>query len=178
MIDKLPEPVWKSEILIRRLVQKDLPELEWDGEFKHFRRLYAEIYRSTSQGRALMWVAELPGVGIIGQVFVQLNSTRSELADGLTRAYIYGFKVKPEYREAGIGSNLLRTVEEDLYRRKFDFITLNVGRDNLAARRFYERHGYEVVADEPGRWSYYDAEGQRREINEPAWRMLKAIHPT
>jgi len=52
---------------------------------------------------------------------------------------------------------------------------LNVSRDNLDARRLYERLGYRVVAGDPGRWSYLDEHGIRHDVNEPAWRMEKKL---
>ncbi len=122
-----------------------------------------------------MWVADLPGEEIVGQVFVQLESSRNELANGKNRAYIYGFRVKPAYQCAGIGTKLLTTVENDLQQRKFEWITLNVGRENLDARRFYDRHGYYVVAADPGQWTYTDDQGRKNQVNEPAWRMLKRL---
>jgi ribosomal protein S18 acetylase RimI-like enzyme len=125
-----------------------------------------------------MWAADLPGKGLIGQLFVQLNSARKELADGQGRAYIYGFRVKPLYRGLGVGSRLLQIVEADLRRRNFTWVCLNVSRENRDALRFYQRYGYQVVAAEPGRWSYLDERGRRHNVHEPAWRMEKRIKTT
>lgn len=169
-------PAWVSELKYRFLKQEDLPALEWDGEYAHFRRLYREIYQSACQGKAQMWVADLNGVGIIGQLFVQLVSARLELADGSTRAYIYGFRIKGPYRRYGVGSGMLKAVEADLARRKFQYATLNVGQENPDARRFYERHGYWVVGAEAGRWHYLDDQGKRHDVHEPAWRMEKRLN--
>jgi ribosomal protein S18 acetylase RimI-like enzyme len=169
-------PPWLSQLQIRILVQADLPALEWGGEFTHFRRLYQDVYQNTCRGRAVMWGADLPERGIIGQVFVQLDSGRKELADGASRAYVYGFRVQAGFRNTGVGSRLLQAVELDLAQREFRWVTLNVGRQNLAARRFYERHGYRVIAAEPGHWSYLDDQGLRREVHEPAWRMEKRLN--
>lgn len=164
-----------DSLQIRVLGADDLPALEWDGEFAHFRRLYREIYQSARLGRAVMWVADLPSQGVIGQVFVQLDSARKELADGFSRAYVYGFRVKAPYRSQGVGGRILQAVEADLAGRHFRRVTLNVGRDNPNAQRFYERHGYHVVAAEPGRWSYLDDDNQRHDVHEPAWRMEKTL---
>ena len=125
-----------------------------------------------------MWAADLPGKDLIGQLFVQLNSARKELADGKARAYIYGFRVKPLYRGLGVGSRLLQIVEADLGQRNFSWASLNVGQDNPDALRFYQRYGYQVVAAEPGRWSYLDEQGRRHNVHEPAWRMEKRIKTT
>jgi ribosomal protein S18 acetylase RimI-like enzyme len=166
-----------EQVEIRPVRRDDLPALEWDGEYTHFRRLYREVFQSFSNGEALMWTADLPGRGLIGQLFVQLNSARKELADGKSRAYIYGFRVKPSYRGLGVGSRLLYTAEADLAQREFRWISLNVGRQNQDALRFYKRCGYQLVAAEPGRWSYQDDQGQRHEVHEPAWRMEKRLDP-
>ena len=168
-------PGWLSRLQVRQVVQQDLLALEWDGEYRHFRRLYRDIYHSACQGKAILWVADQEAAGVIGQVFVQLDSARKELADGMARAYIYGFRVRPVYRNLGVGGQMLQTVEYNLERRSFELATLNVGRENPDARRFYERYGYRVVAEEPGRWSYIDDQGKRREVHEPAWRMEKRL---
>lgn len=122
-----------------------------------------------------MWVAELTAHGVIGQVFTQLISNRIELADGKDRAYIYGFRIRPAYRGQGLGSKMLKLVEIDLQQRGFRFVTLNVGQDNILARKLYERMGYRVVDSDPGEWSYLDHDGVHREVSEPAWRMEKTL---
>jgi ribosomal protein S18 acetylase RimI-like enzyme len=164
-----------DQIVIRQVRHNDLPALEWDGQYKHFRRLFRHAYQRGREGKAVLWIAELPGEGLIGQIFVQLVTHRSELADGNTRAYIYAFRVRPEHRGEGLGTLLLETVEEDLRMRGFKNVCLNVGRDNINARRLYERLGYSVVASEEGIWSYIDHRGRRRQVHEPAWRMEKEL---
>jgi ribosomal protein S18 acetylase RimI-like enzyme len=164
-----------SKINIRRARSSDLPELEWDGELSHFRRVFSEVFRHMSTNDAIIWIVELEGVGLIGQVFVQLLSNRSELADGSSRAYIYGFRIKKDYRNQGMGTHLLHFVEEDLYQRGFRLISLNVSQENKGARRLYERYGYRVIAPDPGDWSYIDDHGRIRYVHEPAWRMQKNL---
>jgi ribosomal protein S18 acetylase RimI-like enzyme len=160
---------------LRYATRDDLTALEWKGEYTHFRRLYQEIYKNASKGKALMWVVDVPETGIIGQLFVQLESPRHELADGRQRAYFYGFRIQPAYRDHGLGSQLLKKAESDLVKRRFRWVTLNVGRQNLKALRFYERHGYRIISEEPGEWSYIDHLGRYQEVCEPAWRIQKCI---
>jgi ribosomal protein S18 acetylase RimI-like enzyme len=162
-------------IFIRPANKDDLIDLEWEGEYQHFRRLYADAYMMVEQGKAIIWIAEADGSGLIGQCFVSLKGNRAELADGVTRAYIYGFRVRPEYRNLGIGARIMYTLEQDLWKRGFRQVTLNVGKDNPDARRFYNRMGYNVIGSDPGRWSYIDEKGKRRDMHEPAWRMLKNL---
>jgi ribosomal protein S18 acetylase RimI-like enzyme len=164
-----------DQAVIRQVTHDDLPALEWDGKYTHFRRLYRDIYDSSLRGEAVLWILELPEAGVIGQLFVQLISSRTDLADGEKRAYMYAFRVQPEYRGHGLGTHLLRAVEDDLVRRGFRIAVLNVARENEAARLFYQRQGYQVVAAEPGQWSYLDDQGRRCWVDEPAWRMEKML---
>jgi len=164
-----------NQVCIRQADKDDLIRLEWDGEYTHFRRLYADTYTMVEQGKAVIWIAEADGQGLIGQCFVSLKGNRPELADGVIRAYIYGFRIRPEHRNQGVGTQIMHTVEQDLWQRGFRQVTLNVGKDNQDAHRFYDRLGYNVVGSDPGRWSYIDDKGKRRDMHEPAWRMLKTL---
>jgi ribosomal protein S18 acetylase RimI-like enzyme len=164
-----------SSVYIRPVVEKDLRALEWDGEFIHFRQLYADTYRRFQHGDCLMWVADLTNIGVIGQLFISLNSNRPSLSDGYQRAYIFGFRVKNPYRNFGVGSYMMRFVETDLKNRGFQKVTLNVARDNPGALRLYKRLGYQIAGTEPGRWSYIDHRGFRQDVVEPAWRMEKLV---
>ena len=126
-------------------------------------------------GSSILWVAEKPVDGIIGQVFIQLTADRLELADGYSRAYMYAFRIRPPYRRAGLGTRMIQEIEDDLLHRRFCWLTLNVGKTNYSARRLYSRLGYRVVAHEAGRWSYRDEKGVLQNVVEPAWRMQKLI---
>jgi ribosomal protein S18 acetylase RimI-like enzyme len=165
-----------ARINFRHAQRSDLLSLEWEGEFSHFRRLYLEAYRSSELDQAVIWIAELNEVGLVGQLFVHLRSDRRELADGETSAYIYGFRIRPAYQSKGIGTRLLEIAEEDLFLRGYRIVNLNVGQDNHRAKQLYERLGYRVIGTDPGRWSYYDQHGKRQDVNEPAWRMQKELH--
>jgi len=160
---------------IRTLQEKDLRSLEWGGEFTHFRRLYQEIFYSYIEGNSILWVVNRDCYELIGQIFVQFKSRRPELADGIQRAYFYGFRIKPAFRGNGIGTALLNHAETDLVGRNFCQATLNVARENMYTQLFYKHRGYKIVAPESGHWSYFDHLGNRREINEPSWRMVKMI---
>ena len=165
-----------AQLNIRKATDNDLIHLEWDGEYRHFRKLYQDIFESSKKGDAILWVVDLNGYGIVGQAFIQLISARIELADGVTRAYLYGFRIHPDYRNQGIGSYLLQYVETDLYSRGFLTVCLNVGRENSDARRLYHRNGYRIVGVEAGEWSYLDDNGLRKYVHEPAWRMEKLLN--
>lgn len=164
-----------NQVFIRQAIKDDLAELEWDGEYTHFRRLYADTYNMVEQGKAVIWVAEVDSSGLIGQCFVSLKGSRPELSDGVHRAYIYGFRVRPQFRNHGIGTKMMLILEDDLKKRGFQQVTLNVGKENHDARRFYNRLGYTIIGSDPGDWYYIDDKGKRRDMHEPAWRMVKEL---
>lgn len=178
MVGRTIEPVMGmdiNQVRIRRLAYEDLPALEWNGEFIHFRNVYEGVYRRMQNGTAEAWVAESGRDGIVGQVFLQLDCDRPELANGWNRAYLYSFRIKPEYRNLGLGTRMLDVLQNYLVKRKFTRLTLNVARDNPDARRLYERLGFQIVADEPGIWSYKDHNGKIQTVEEPSWRMEKKL---
>jgi ribosomal protein S18 acetylase RimI-like enzyme len=164
-----------SGVEVRLAGREDLIALEWEGEYTHFRKVYEEAFVRMQSGLTLIWVLDLPGTGIIGQAFIQLHCGRPELADGLDRAYMYAFRVRPQYRSLGLGSMLLEYIERYLISRHFSFMTLNVAKDNPRAQKLYLKHGYRVVAHEPGDWSYLDDRGVIQYVHEPAWRMEKKL---
>jgi len=167
---------WLAEATIRPLAEADLPALEWDGEFTHFRRVYARAYERSRRGHALLWVAARPPGLLLGQLFVLLNSdTDPQVADGCRRAFIHSFRVRPQFRRGGLGSRLIQWAETDLLERGFDWVSLHVARDNEPAIRFYERWGYQRVEHVSGEWSYEDHEGLTRHVVEPGWRMGKHL---
>jgi len=174
-LNAITSPNWLSQVIIRKITRSDLPALEWNGEYRHLRRVYSFSFQAQEFGRAVIWVAEHPDAGIIGQIFLQLISDRLELADGINRAHIYSFRIKPPYRCAGLGSIILNKAEAYLRESSFRYVTLNVAKSNQKAQRFYKRHNYQIASHESGRWSYPDDEGEWHDVEEPAWRMQKEL---
>jgi ribosomal protein S18 acetylase RimI-like enzyme len=164
-----------SDLTIRQVTRADLPGLEWEGEYWKFREMFANLYRTSQSGRALMWVVVSPGGELIGQAFVMLKSGERDAADGASRAYVFSFRVKDKWRNRGIGTHLMAFVEDDLRHRGYQFVTLNVAKENQVALRLYERLGYKVISAQPGIWSYRDPDGIVHHVKEPAWRMMKKL---
>ena len=166
-----------SHLKIRPVKKEDLQALEWEGAYKKYRRMYADIFYSTLFQKSLMWVVEIEGKGIIGQAFVILKSTALDLADrdGKRRAYLFGFRIREAWRNMGVGSYLMGFIEGDLSKRGYHIITLNVDKDNVDALRLYQRLGYQIAGSHAGKWSYVDDQGDLQYVNEPSWRMVKGI---
>jgi ribosomal protein S18 acetylase RimI-like enzyme len=128
-------------------------------------------------GRGEIWLADLSQswLGrqlVIGQLILSL---RFSAYGGLESAYLYGFRVKDQYRSQGVGSLMLDVVEESLRRRGCTSLLLNVAQVNNDARRLYERRRYQVMGEDEGHWFYTDHLGVSHEVHEPAWRMEKRL---
>jgi len=159
-------------IVIRAARADDLEAMEWEGEYRRYRVVYQRAYAESLRGRRVLLVAELQGL-IIGQIFVQVDST---LAAGSGRAaYLYALRVRPEYRSRGIGTELVREAEALLRQRGFGRALISVAKDNDAARRLYERLGFEVFGEDAGNWTYIDDQGQVQEAHEPAFLLEKLL---
>jgi len=164
------------EFIIRPLREEELPALEWDGEYAHFRHLFRQSFEEMQLGQRVMLVATAAGSGALaGQVFIQFISSDPKYADGASRGYLYALRVKPEYQNRGLGRQLIQAAEEQLRGRAMQVSTIGVAKDNLHAQRLYERMGYQIVGEDPGRWTYVDHHGRLREVNEPSWLMAHVL---
>ena len=160
------------DIMIRLATEADLPDLEWDGEYRHFRRLYRQAMRDARRGNRALLVAEIEGQ-IVGQLFVQYNLIRSDLINEAHSAYLHAFRVRPAYRNLRVGTRLMQTAETHLIDRGYRRALIAVAQDNPDARRLYERLGYRFYAEDPGVWSYIDDQGRMKHVREPAFILEK-----
>lgn len=164
----------KVDLRIRHATVLDLPALEWDGEYQHFRRLYREAMEGVRKGRRKIFVAET-GDHVIGQIFVNFFSSWRNSIAGLRTGYLHSFRVKPEYRNRGIGRKLIRTAEEVLIENGFHLAVIAVAQRNDGALRLYQKLGYEIFRNDPGRWAYIDHNDQVQHISEPAFILRKSL---
>jgi ribosomal protein S18 acetylase RimI-like enzyme len=71
----------------------------------------------------------------------------SQVNAGEVDDYLSMLVLAPAYRSLGVGAQLLSTIQADS-RSKARGLYLRVFRTNANARRFYERNGWALVADE------------------------------
>jgi ribosomal protein S18 acetylase RimI-like enzyme len=161
-------------VTIRLAEKSDISKLEWYGQFIHFRYVLRRAYREQERGRRFMLVADCNGFPI-GQVFIQLSSTNTRVADGKNRAYLYSFRVMEMFQGHGIGTKLLKEAEKMLVERGFRSATLSVTKTNTDAMRLYQRHGYRIFSEDPGRWDYIDHRGITQYVEEPCWVLEKFL---
>jgi ribosomal protein S18 acetylase RimI-like enzyme len=76
--------------------------------------------------------------------FVMFSMEHGEFEQDVSRGIVENLYVRAGSRNEGVGSELLSAAETELSERGADVISLGVMAANEAARRFYERHGYDV----------------------------------
>ncbi len=162
------------DLIIRQARIDDLRQMEWDGAYINFRRVFADTYRAMQRGQRMILIAEKQAV-LAGQVFIQFSSQDPLFADGMLRGYLYSFRVKPEYQRQGIGTALLHAAEDILRDRGYHHGIIAVAKDNPRAQRLYEREGYRVFSEDPGEWQYYDHLSILRQVIEPCWVLEKLL---
>ena len=157
---------------IRHARETDLSALEWGGEFRRFRRLYRAAFEDSRRGERALLVAEVDGE-IVGQLFVQFEGTL--VGDPDTTGYLYAFRVRPAWRNQGIGTALVAEAERRLLSEGLTRAVIAVGKANEPALRLYERLGYTRFGEDPGEWSYIDDHGRIQDIVEPAYLLEKIL---
>lgn len=107
---------------------------------------WAQIMREApTAGSTVIYPAEHEGT-IIG--FGSCGAQRTEsLKDKGYDGEITAIYVLREFQKRKIGTRLFRAASSDLLRRGFNAAALWVLRDNLRAKRFYERYGGRVIAE-------------------------------
>ncbi len=163
-----------SDVLIRHATEADLPALEWDGEYRKYRRVYRRAMEDARRGRRILFVAEI-GDEIVGQIFVQFSRQRSHKGGRASTGYLQSFRIKPPFRNHGIGTRLICEAEDALIERGHKRVVIAVAQGNQDARRLYERNGYSIFREDPGEWSFIDDQGTPQYISEPAYLMEKEL---
>lgn len=157
-------------VVIRIATQEDVPRLEWYGQYTHFRNLFRRAYCDQQLGTRLMLVADCNGFPI-GHVFILFLDD----GHGNKQAYFYSLRVMEMFHSQGIGTSLMREAESHVLARGYNHVTIAAAKTNHAARRLYERLGYEIFMDDKGEWSYTDHSGKVKYVKEPCWLLQKTI---
>lgn len=122
-----------------------LPDAMLSGlSVEHRKAMWDQVVRQpASLGSTVVYLAEVD-VEIVGFGSCAAQRTESLKAKGFDGeiSAIYVFRA---YQRNGLGIRLLRTMASDLMSRNFAAASLWVLRDNLVARRFYERHGARLI---------------------------------
>jgi ribosomal protein S18 acetylase RimI-like enzyme len=124
------------------LPEKMLSSLSVEGRAAAWAKIMRE---PTTERSTVVYLAEHEGT-IIG--FGSCGAQRTEsLTNQGYDGEVSAIYVLREFQKRRIGTDLFRAISSDLMRREFKAAALWVLRDNLNARRFYERYAGQVIAE-------------------------------
>ena len=166
---------WLDQVTIRLLREADLPELEWEGEYSRYRRVYQEVYKNSQKGISFPYVAETAENGIIGQVFLTLKEPNPGYNGRSRYFFLSSFRIREPFRDRGLGDLLLQVCEKEVRAHRLRDIFLNCSTDNDRARHFYERHSFRIVRIDEGNWTFINAEGMVVSEKQSAYLMRKTL---
>jgi ribosomal protein S18 acetylase RimI-like enzyme len=137
----------------------DIEEICFQPPQRFSRRYMRELIASPDTAT---WIAVDPMAAMTGFAIVEWTQQISGII-----AYIATIEVLPEFRNRGIGAELLRRIEGSANAEQAIAIRLHVETDNARAIRLYERLGYQPS----GRADHYYAR------NRPAAIYAKSLLP-
>ncbi|MFC5403114.1 GNAT family N-acetyltransferase [Cohnella soli] len=143
---------------IRKATEGDITSLilmRWEFTLEHHPDVQDDYDLFETECRAFLeqairgerwhiWVAEVDGI-IASHIYIQLID-KVPRPGRITYPFAYMTNVytDPDYRSRGIGSQLLKTIQEWSTANKFEFIIVWPSEES---REFYERNGYSLCND-------------------------------
>ena len=100
------------------------------------------FYNNISSGNAVFWTADNEGE-LIGELYVFLDLDDKDFADGKGKVYLCAYRIRNDYRGQGIGSQLIRTVLDDLKSSGYKCVT--IGADDESHVKLYKHYGFSSV---------------------------------
>ncbi|RKE17264.1 N-acetyltransferase [Streptomyces sp. TLI_171] len=141
----------RLQLVVRDLVEADLPACDWAGSPKHVRELVQQIRRAGAG--EVDYLAVCTPVGLP----VAVGGVDYTVAPGAGTLWQLG--VHPALQSCGIGTLLIRSAERRIAGRGLDRAELAVEESNPRARALYERLGYRPFGRRPESWDVEAADG-------------------
>jgi len=154
-----------KNLAMRSLEERDLAALGDDLGLS--RRHIADRWRERQAGELTMLIADIAGT-VVGSV----SFDERDMFKGLL--HLYALEVVPDVQRRGIGTRLVEAVEAEAAQRGLSGMHLAVATDNVEAIRLYQRLAFKRTGEPyTSRWIWYGTNGERREIVERCFRMVK-----
>ena len=98
-----------------------------------------------------------------GELWDSQGNTFKFISDG--KVYLENIEIEKTFRNTGVGSKLLETIEAEVKKRGKNFVWLYTSKSNISARRFYERYG----------WKHKNTIHPEWNDNKPTYLYLKKV---
>ena len=140
------------DLTVRDLLHEDLAGCVWTGSPTHLRFIAAAL------GRRAAGVVDY--LAVCGPSDLPLGIGGVDYGRSPGAGWLWQVVVHPAFRSCGIGTLLVRSLEERIRGRGLPVAELGVDAANTGARRLYTRLGYDVVREQDEEWDSSDALGR------------------
>lgn len=137
--------------------------------FTHDREIIDAEYERHRAGTNVMLVADF-NKAPVGQIWIDLEKKATERI-----GVLWALRVFPWFQKMRIGTRLLEAAERVLRQRGYRTAELSVAKNNLRAKRLYERKGYRAVKEQNEPITYTNPGGEQVQIVLDQWLMRKQI---
>ncbi|GIN71899.1 hypothetical protein J14TS2_23740 [Bacillus sp. J14TS2] len=118
----------------------DFDNLNWFWTENHQKTKEKFIFR-INKGMQELWVVEYREC-LIGELHIVWNSVDKDEADGLKRAYIFSYRVKPNFQGKSVGSKLMNKVLDRIREKNFTEATVGVETNEVHLKKMYNNWGF------------------------------------
>ncbi|GIH10500.1 N-acetyltransferase GCN5 [Rhizocola hellebori] len=139
-------------LTVRDFVAADLPSCAWSGSPTHLRSVAAALERA--RAGVVDYLVVCPPAGLP----IAKGGVDYEASPGA--GVIWQVAVHPALQSCGIGTILMRSLEERIAARGLNRAELLVEFDNPRAKALYERLGYQVFGQRAESWDHEGPEGE------------------
>lgn len=156
-------------LAIRDLSRDDLSECGWSGGPSHLRAVTGELVRAEAGEVDYLAICAPSGVPIaIGGVdFIPFTDA----------GYLWQLAVHPILQRCGIGTLLVRALEDRIRARGRHRAELRYEEHETGNRAFYERLGYTAYGTIPDGWDWQLPDGQTERYETTCVQMRRGLRP-
>lgn len=166
-VRKQVELVGVDSLVVNELTEADMNDIDWSGGPLHGESVQRALDRVPSGEVDYLAVRAPNGKPIsIGGI---------DYAHHEGSGYMWQLGTMEELRGLGIGTHLIKSMEERMQERGVTLATLGVEDDNPRARALYERLGYAVSGPLEDSWEELDDDGNKYTYHATGVMMSKEL---
>ena len=156
-----------DRLSVRALGRQDLAHLGWAGSQTHV--------RAVGEGLDRMANGDVIYLCVCGPANLPLAMGGVDFVHRPGAAEIWQLATMPALQSLGLGTMLIRALEDAARANGFGTVVLLVEVENDRALTLYQRLGYAVTGSEPASWDAEEDDGQIVRYTATCYAMTKAL---
>jgi ribosomal protein S18 acetylase RimI-like enzyme len=153
---------------LRNYDPQDWQDFKW-ARSDYYKSAWEWAYRRQQLGEIEMLVGEINQF-CVARIWPDFTK-KKDVSVGI----LWSLDVIPCLRNMGIGSWLIGQGEQILAQKNMRVSEIRVEKKNEAARRLYQRTGYQIVGETKEQWNFQSGDGQTHTEHQDCWILQKAL---